>query len=122
MSLTKAMSTLTGVKLNTDTKGDLVPFRSTTIDLVYGGMDYARSVFGTEKITRTDIVNYFDNAREYWSSAEIPKGISRHQVVTWCKERGIRPLHYYTPMSMRTIWFEEDADMFAFTLKFGLQT
>jgi hypothetical protein len=120
MSLTKAVSTLTGLKHHADEKGDLIPFRNTTIDLVYGGMDYARSVFGTEEITRTDIVNYFDNARVYWSSAEIPFGISRHQVVTWCREKGIRPLHYYTPMSMRTIWFEEEQDLFAFKLRFGL--
>jgi hypothetical protein len=126
MSLTKDRQELRRAKLILDykiksnEKGDLVPFRSTTVDLVYGGMDYARSVFGTEKITRTLIVNYFDNARVYWSSAEIPKGTSRHQVITWCKEQGIKPLQYYTPMSEKTIWFEEDTDLFAFTLKFGV--
>lgn len=108
MSLTKTIE-----------KGDLVPFRSATVDLVYGGMDYARSVFGTDEITRTTIVNYFDNARTDWNSVDIPKGISRHRVVAWCREKGIRPLHYYTPTSARTIWFKEDADLFAFTLKFG---
>lgn len=108
MSLTKA-----------NEKGDLVPFRNNTVDLVYGGMSYARSVFGTEEITRSSIIDYFDNARTTWGSVEIPKGIARHQVITWCREHGIKPLHYYTPMSGRTIWFREDSDLFAFTLKFG---
>ncbi len=101
-------------------KGDLVPFRNATVDLVYGGMDYARSVFGTKEITRTTIVNYFDNARADWSSVQIPQGTSRHQIITWCKEQGIKPLHYYQPMSEKTIWFKEDTDLFAFTLKFGV--
>jgi hypothetical protein len=120
MSLTKAMSTLTGVKYNVDEKGDFIPFPPNTVDLVYGGMEYARSVFGNERITRTAIINYFDNARTTWPSTEIPKGVTRHQVVNWCKEKGIKPLHYYTPMSTRTVWFREDADLFAFTLKFGV--
>lgn len=126
MSLTKDSQELRRAKvildskINASEKGDLVPFRNTTVDLVYGGMDYARSVFGEEKITRSLIVNYFNNARAYWSSAEIPKGTSRHQVITWCKEQGIKPLHYYTPMSEKTIWFEDDKDLFAFTLKFGV--
>ena len=106
--------------VNSATEGDLIPFLPNTVDLVYGGMDYARSVFGTEKITRSLIVNYFDNARVYWSSVQIPQGTSRHQVTTWCKEQGIKPLHYYTPMSERTIWFKDDNDLFVFALKFGV--
>jgi hypothetical protein len=126
MSLTKDVQELRRAqlilnsKIKANEKGDLVPFRNTTVDLVYGGIDYARSVFGTEKITRSLIVNYFDNARAYWSRVEIPKGTSRHQVTTWCKEQGIKPLHYYTPMSERTVWFSEETDLFAFTLKFGV--
>lgn len=126
MSLTKDSLELRRAKLILDFeikpngKGDLVSFRSTTVDLVYGGMDYARSVFGTEKITRSTIIDYFDNARANWGSVQIPKGTSRHQVTTWCREKGIKPLHYYTPMSQRTIWFKEDADLFAFTLNFGV--
>lgn len=125
MSLTKDIQELRRAKVILDSKikasekGDLVPFRSSTVDLVYGGMDYARSVFGTEKITRTTIVNYFDNARRNWSSVQIPQGTSRHQVITWCKEQGIRPLHYYTPMNEKTIWFKDDNDLFVFALKFG---
>ena len=104
----------------TNKEGDLIPFLPNTVDLVYGGMDYARSVFGAQEITRTTIVNYFDNARANWSRVEIPQGTSRHQVTAWCKERGIKPLHYYTPMSERTIWFKEETDLFAFALKFGI--
>lgn len=126
MSLTKDVQELRRAKVILDykikasEKGDLVPFRSSTVDLVYGGMDYARSVFGTEKITRSVIVDYFDHARRNWGSVDIPHGTSRHQVTTWCKERGIKPLHYYTPMSEKTIWFKEETDLFAFTLKFGV--
>jgi len=114
------MSTLTGVKYNVDGKGDFIPFPPNTVDLVYGGMEYARSVFGKERITRTAILDYFDNARTIWPSAEIPKGISRHRVTSWCRENDIKPLHYYTPMSGRTIWFREETDLFAFKLKFGI--
>jgi hypothetical protein len=126
MSLTKDIQELRRAKVILDynikpsEKGDLVPFRNTTVDLVYGGMDYARSVFGTEKITRSLIVNYFDNARTNWSSVPIPQGTPRHQVVAWCKEQGIKPLHYYTPMSEKTIWFKNDNDLFVFALKFGV--
>jgi len=119
MSLTKDALLLKDA-LDASLKGDLVPFRSSTVDLVYGGMDYARSVFGTAKITRSVIVDYFDNARRNWSSVEIPQGTSRHQVITWCKEQGIKPLHYYTPMSEKTIWFKDDNDLFVFALKFGV--
>ena len=104
----------------TNKEGDLVPFRNTTVDLVYGGMDYARSVFGAQEITRTTIVNYFDNARRTWPNTEIPFGYSRYSVTSWCKERGIKPLHYYTPMSERTVWIREETDLFAFKLKFGI--
>jgi len=118
MSLTKDASLLKDA-LNASLKGDLVPFRSSTIDLAYGGMEYARSVFGTDKITRSAIIDYFDNARANWTSVPIPQNVTRNAVTSWCKEKGIRPLHYYTPTSERTIWFKEDADLFAFTLKFG---
>ena len=126
MSLTKDKQELLRAQLILNSKikynaeRDLVPFRNTTVDMVYGGMDYARSVFGTEKISRALIVDYFSNARANWSSAEIPKGTSRYQIVAWCKEHGIKPLHYYQPISDKTIWFKEDTDLFAFTLKFGV--
>jgi hypothetical protein len=106
--------------INSAKEGDLIPFLPNTVDLVYGGMDYARSVFGTAKITRTLIVNYFDNARATWPKTDIPQGYSRHSVTSWCKEQGIKPLHYYTPMSERTVWFREEQDLFAFALKFGI--
>ncbi len=104
----------------TNKEGDLIPFLPNTVDLVYGGMDYARSVFGTAKISRTLIVNYFDNARRTWPNADIPHGFSRYSVTSWCKERSIKPLHYYTPMSERTVWFKEESDLFAFKLRFGI--
>ena len=126
MSLTKDVQELRRAKVILDSKikasekGDLIPFLPNTVDLVYGGLDYARSVFGTEKISRTLIVNYFDNARRTWPNTEIPQGYSRHSVTSWCKQSGIKPLHYYTPMSERTVWFREETDLFAFKLKFGI--
>lgn len=104
----------------TNTEGDLIPFLPGTVDLVYGGLDYARSVFGAEKITRNVIIDYFDNARANWPRTEIPKGYNRHLVTRWCKEKGIKPLHYHAPMSEKIIWFKEEADLFAFKLRFGI--
>lgn len=106
--------------VNSANDGDLIPFLPNTIDLVYGGMDYARSVFGNTKITRSVLTNYFDNARLHWPRTDIPQGYSRYSVTSWCKEKGIKPLHYYAPMSERTVWFKEETDLFAFTLKFGV--
>jgi hypothetical protein len=106
--------------VNSATEGDLIPFLPNTVDLVYGGMDYARSVFGSTKITRSVLTYYFNNARDTWPNAEIPYGYSRHSVTSWCKEKGIKPLHYYAPMSERTVWFKEETDLFAFKLRFGV--
>jgi spore maturation protein CgeB len=118
MSLTKAADLLIG-KLEKG-EDDLIPFLPNTVDLVYGGIDYAISVLGVKKITRSTIINYFEDARANWKSVPIPKNYSRYSVTSWCKEKDIKPLHYYAPMSERTVWFKEDADLFAFTLKFGV--
>jgi hypothetical protein len=101
-------------------KGDLVPFRTTTIDLAYGGMEYARSVFGRENITRSDLIDYIDNAKLTWSKIDYPFGIARYNVVDWCKAHGIGPLHYVAPMGYRIVWFKEETDAFAFSLQFGI--
>lgn len=101
-------------------KKDLIPFLDATVDLVYGGLDYARSVLGTNKITRSLIIDYFDHAQATWPKTTMPKDASRAVVKTWCKELGIKPLHYYSTMHNRYIWFKEEQDSFAFKLKFGL--
>jgi hypothetical protein len=101
-------------------KGDLVPFRSSTIDLAYGGMDYVRSVFGPGEITRSNIIDYFDNAKLTWHKIEYPFGVARYNVVDWCKEHNVGPLHYVAPMGHRIVWFKEETDRFAFALQFGI--
>lgn len=106
--------------VNSAKEGDLIPFLPNTVDLVYGGMDYARSVFGTTKITRSVLTNYFDNARLHWPNTEYPSNTARSTIVHWCKEHGIRPLHYYAPMGCRQVWFKEEHDLFAFRLRFGV--
>jgi hypothetical protein len=101
-------------------EGDLIPFRTTTIDLAYGGMEYARSVFGTENISRSDLISYIDNAKLTWPKVEYPFGVARYDVVDWCKAHNIGPLHYVAPMGHRIVWFKEETDRFAFSLQFGI--
>ena len=100
-------------------EGQLMPFRSTTLELVYGDMEYIRSVFGPAEITRGMLSDYYDTARATWQKCAIPKGYHRGTVTNWCKSVGIRPLHYYAPMGEKTIWFKNTLDVFAFNLKFG---
>lgn len=103
----------------TKKEGDLIPFLPNTVDLVYGGLDYARSVFGTEKISRTLIVNYFDNARRTWPNTEYA-GLARYVITNWCREQDIKPLHYMAPMGVGKVWFREEHDLFLFKLRFGV--
>lgn len=105
--------------VNSEQEGDLIPFFPGTVNLVYGGMDYARSVFGTDKITRSVIIDYFNNARLHWPRTEYV-GLARYTIVHWCKEQGIKPLHYMAPMGVGKVWFKEEHDLFLFKLRFGI--
>lgn len=50
-----------------DEKGSCtIPFSTTTLTLVYGELEYIRSVFGTDAVTRDMIIDYFAKARESW--------------------------------------------------------
>lgn len=108
--------------LSMTSKGEnaLMPFRSTTLELVYGSMDYVRSVLGDGEITRQALSNYYTNARETWTKFDIPKGTHRGTVTRWCRQNQIKPLHYYAPMDCKIIWFKEKEDAFAYMLKFGI--
>lgn len=97
-----------------------MPFRSTTLEMVYGDMEYVRSVFGPEAIGRDDIIEYFDNAKLTWSEIDYTHGKSRSELVSWCKQMNIRPLHYYAPIGMKTIWFKDPESAFLCRLKFSL--
>ena len=97
-----------------------MPFRSTTLELVYGDMEYIRSVFGTGEVTREMLGSYYERAKFSWQRCAIPSGYHRGAVTKWCRTVGIRPLHYYAPMDTKTIWFKEATDCFAFKLKFGI--
>lgn len=97
----------------------LIPFRSTTLELVYGDIDYVRSVFGPGEVSRQDIIDYYDKARAEWAEVEIPVNLSRQDVVRWCRSNKIGSLHFYAPMTCRSVWFANAEDAFAFTLKFG---
>ena len=125
MSLTKEAQEVRRAELilnsnvNSEQEGDLIPFFPGTINLVYGGMDYARSVFGTDKITRSVIINYFDNARLHWPNTEYA-GLARYTITNWCREQGVRPLHYTAPMGVGKVWFKDEHDLFLFKLRFGL--
>lgn len=126
MSLTKEAQEVRKAKLilncniNSKQNGDLIPVLPGTVNLVYGGMDYARSVFGTDKITRSVLIDYFDNARLHWPNTEYPSNTARYTIVNWCKEHGIKPLHYIAPMGVGIVWFKEEQDLFAFKLRFGI--
>jgi hypothetical protein len=97
-----------------------VPFRSEMLELVYGDMDYIRSVFGPGKITRDLIIDYFDNATVTWPKVDFTQGKTRLDLVRWCKSMNIKALHYYAPMGQKIIWFKEPETAFLCRLKFGL--
>ena len=97
-----------------------VPFRSEMLELVYGNMEYVRSVFGPGELTRDLIIDYFDLARTTWSEIDYTQGKIRNELVKWCRAMDIKPLHYYAPMGTKTIWFKEAEHAFLCRLKFGL--
>ena len=97
-----------------------VPFRSEMLKLVYGDMDYIRSVFGPGEITRDTLIDYFDNAKVNWATVDFTQGKTRVDLIRWCKEMNIKTLHYYAPMCNKTIWFKESETAFLCRLKFGL--
>ena len=97
-----------------------VPFRSTMLELVYGDMEYVRSVLGQGNISRDTIIDYFDNAKMTWSEIDYVQGKTRAELVAWCKQMSIKPLHYYAPMGMKTIWFKDPESAFLCRLKFSL--
>ena len=99
---------------------DLIPIRLTTLELVYGNMDYVRSVFGHDTlVTRELIIDYYNNAKHTWSKCDYSPSMHRGLITQWCRHFGIRPLHYYAPAGIKSIWFREPEDAFAFKLKFG---
>lgn len=97
-----------------------VPFRSEMLELVYGDMGYIRSVFGPEEITRDALIDYFNNAKLTWSKVDYTRGKTRVELIRWCREMTIRPLHYYAPIGSKIIWFKEPETAFLCRLKFGL--
>jgi hypothetical protein len=97
-----------------------VPFRSEMLELVYGNMEYVRSVFGPGEITRDTLIDYFDNARTTWSEIDYTHGRTRNEIVKWCRSMNIKPLHYYAPMGTKTIWFKDPESAFLCRLKFGI--
>jgi len=111
------MSHLQSDRLET---GKGVPFRSTMLELVYGDMEYVRSVLGNDLITRDTIIDYFDNAKMTWSEIDYTQGKVRTEIVKWCKQMSIKPLHYYAPLGTKTIWFKDAESAFLCRLKFGL--
>lgn len=97
-----------------------VPFRSEMLELVYGDMAYIRSVFGPVEITRALLIDYFDNAKVTWAKIDYTQGKTRVDLIRWCKEMNIKPLHYYSPMGQKIIWFREPETAFLCRLKFSL--
>jgi hypothetical protein len=90
------------------------------LTLVYGDMEYVRSVFGPVQITRDMLIDYFDNARVTWSMIDYTQGKTRSELIKWCRTMNIKPLHYYAPMGAKIIWFKEEESAFLCRLKFGL--
>jgi hypothetical protein len=82
-------------------------------------MEYVRSVFGPKPVTRIDIIEYYGNAKMTWTEIDYT-GIAKSTILKWCRSNGIRPLHYYAPEGMKTVWFKDVEDAFAFKLKYGV--
>ena len=97
-----------------------VPFRSEMLQLVYGDMDYIRSVFGLGELTRDTFIDYFDKAKLTWPKVDYTLGKTRVELIRFCKDMNIKPLHYYAPMGSKIIWFKEAEHAFLCRLKFGL--
>ena len=112
--------TLVGPLLNfCKNEEELIPLRSTTLELVYGNMEYVRSVFGPKEVTRKMLSDYYQDAHINWFKCDFPAGVHRGTVTRWCRDLNIRPLHYYSPLGLNAIWFKDKEDSFAFKLKFG---
>jgi hypothetical protein len=90
------------------------------LQLVYGDMEYVRSVFGPGLITRETLIDYFDLARTTWTGVDYTHGKTRIELLRFCKHMNIKPLHYYAPLGAKTIWFKESESAFLCRLKFGL--
>jgi hypothetical protein len=106
---------------NNQTKGDLIPLSSRILRLCYGSDEYLRSVFGTEKITRQDIADYYTEAKLTWHKVPVKWAESwRNQIPPWLRQADIKNLDYFFPIGHEGIWFKYEHDAFAFTLKFGI--
>ena len=113
MSVTKQFVTL----------GDhnLVPLSPFILNMVYGDDDYVRSVFGTTDITRQDIEQYYQKAKLQWRAIKIDRAeLHRLAIGAWLRQNKISGLDFYFPINHNCVWFKQDADAFAFTLKFGI--
>ena len=89
--------------------------------MFYGGEEYVRSVFGSEKVTRKQISVYYDNAKITWTKVQVKWAESwRSQITAWLRENNIRHFDFYFPIGWEAIWFKDEQDAFAFNLKFGI--
>lgn len=102
-------------------EGDLIPLSSRIIQMCYGDEEYIRSVFGTAEITRQHLAVYYDQAQDNWTSISVRwSEVRRAEINSWLRASSIAALDYYFPVNRNAIWFKQDADAFAFTLKFGI--
>ena len=101
-----------------EAEGDLVPLSAKVIECVYGDREYVRSVFGKE-ITRVDLRNYYQDAKEVWTEVKGVEENLRSDIHVWLRSTGIQGLDYYYPLGFSAIWFKKPEDAFAFTLKFN---
>jgi len=101
-------------------KGSKIPFSTTTLTLVYGELEYIRSVFGTDAVTRDMIIKYFEEARKNWPKATYGRKMSWEELKCWCIAQDIGRLHYYVPPGTLDVFFKNPKHLFLFNLKFGL--
>ncbi len=98
----------------------MIPFSTTTLTLVYGDLDYVRSVFGTDAVTRWMIIDYYQKARETWHKGSYGRVASLEDLKKWCHAQGIGRLHYYVPPGSLDVYFKQAENLFLFNLKFGI--
>lgn len=104
------------------TLGDhnLIPLSPYILNMVYGGDDCVRSVFGTTDITRQDLDQYYQKAKLQWSTIKIDRAeLHRPAIGSWLRENNIAGLDFYFPIGHGCIWFKREQDAFMFKLKFG---
>jgi len=111
LSLTSATKTLGS--------GDLLPLSQYVIELVYGDLEYVRSVLGTTDITREELDQYYKRAKDSWHIVEIDVK-NRNEHTAWFRSVGIKGLDFYHPLGYKNIWFRNAEDAFTFRLRFGL--